>query len=69
MPAQKAAEAFRTIGEVSEWLGVKPHVLRFWEGKFPQVRPVQRAGGRRYYRQRDVALLGGLRVLLQRQVR
>lgn len=61
---QKAPDAFRTIGEVADWLGVNPHVLRFWESKFPQVRPVKRAGGRRYYRPADMALLGGIKELL-----
>ena len=61
---QKSPEAFRTIGEVASWLGVPPHVLRFWESKFAQVKPVKRAGGRRYYRRGDMALLGGIKVLL-----
>lgn len=61
---KKAADAFRTISEVSEWLGVSPHVLRFWESKFTQVKPVKRAGGRRYYRPSDMELLGGIRKLL-----
>ena len=60
----KSAEAFRTISEVAEWLGVQTHVLRFWESKFSQVRPVKRAGGRRYYRPADMLLLGGIRRLL-----
>lgn len=54
--AQKAPGAFRTIGELSEDLGVKQHILRYWESKFPQLRPLQRAGNRRYYRPADVAL-------------
>lgn len=62
--AKKAADAFRTISEVSDWLGVSPHVLRFWESKFTQVKPVKRAGGRRYYRPADMELLGGIRKLL-----
>lgn len=61
---EKSAEAFRTISEVAELLGTPAHVLRFWESRFPQVRPVKRAGGRRYYRPADVALLGGIRRLL-----
>ena len=61
----KAAEAFRNIGEVSEELGVKKHVLRFWETKFPQLKPMKRGGGRRYYRPADVELLSGIRCLLQ----
>ncbi|MEL6466102.1 MAG: MerR family transcriptional regulator [Pseudomonadota bacterium] len=60
----KSADAFRTISEVAEWLGVQTHVLRFWESKFSQVKPVKRAGGRRYYRPTDMLLLGGIRKLL-----
>ena len=60
----KAAEAFRTISEVAEALGTPAHVLRFWESKFSQIKPVKRAGGRRYYRPSDVALLAGIKVLL-----
>ncbi len=63
-PASKSAEAFRTISEVAEVLDTPAHVLRFWESRFPQVKPVKRAGGRRYYRPADVALLGGIRKLL-----
>lgn len=63
----KSPEAFRTISEVAELLGVPAHVLRFWETRFPQIRPVKRAGGRRYYRPSDVALLGGIRFLLHDQ--
>ena len=62
--ASKSPGAFRTIGEVAQWLGVPPHVLRFWESKFSQVRPVKKAGGRRYYRPDDMILLGGIKVLL-----
>ena len=61
----KAAEAFRNISEVSEELGVKKHVLRFWESKFPPLKPMKRGGGRRYYRPQDVELLRGIRCLLQ----
>ena len=61
----KATEAFRNIGEVSKDLAVKKHVLRFWEQKFPQVRPMKRGGGRRLYRPADVELLRGIRDLLQ----
>ena len=61
----KATEAFRNIGEVSKELAVKKHVLRFWEQKFPQVRPMKRGGGRRLYRPADVELLRGIRDLLQ----
>jgi DNA-binding transcriptional MerR regulator len=61
----KATEAFRNIGEVSAELGVRKHVLRFWEAKFPQLKPMKRGGGRRYYRPADVQLLRGIRHLLQ----
>ncbi len=61
----KSAEAFRTISEVALELDVPKHVLRFWESKFPQVRPMKRGGGRRYYRPQDVELLRGIRHLLQ----
>jgi DNA-binding transcriptional MerR regulator len=61
---EKSREAFRTISEVSELLDTPAHVLRFWESRFPQVRPVKRAGGRRYYRPTDVALLFGIKQLL-----
>ena len=60
----KARDAFRTISEVSEWLDTPTHVLRFWESKFPQIRPVKGAGGRRYYRPEDMDLLGGIKQLL-----
>ena len=60
----KSPEAFRTISEVAESLETPAHVLRFWESRFPQIRPVKRAGGRRYYRPADVALLSGIRHLL-----
>ncbi len=62
--ASKSAAAFRTISEVSEHLEVPQHVLRFWETKFAQVRPLKRGGGRRYYRPEDVALLRHIRDLL-----
>ena len=54
----KSPEAFRTISEVADVLDVPPHVLRFWETRFTQVKPVKRGGGRRYYRPEDVALVG-----------
>jgi len=60
----KSPEAFRTISEVAEALDVPPHVLRFWESRFTQVKPVKRGGGRRYYRPEDVRLLRGIRGLL-----
>ena len=62
--SSKAKEAFRTISEVADWLDVQTHVLRFWESKFTQVKPVKRAGGRRYYRPADMTLLGGIKKLL-----
>lgn len=60
----KSPDAFRTISEVAETLDTPAHVLRFWESRFPQIRPVKRAGGRRYYRPADVALLTGIKRLL-----
>ena len=60
----KSPDAFRTISEVADWLDTPAHVLRFWESKFSQVKPVKRAGGRRYYRPEDMALLGGIKKLL-----
>jgi DNA-binding transcriptional MerR regulator len=63
-PGAKSAEAFRTITEVAEALDTPAHVLRFWESKFSQIKPVKRAGGRRYYRPDDVALIAGIRKLL-----
>ncbi|EKE45554.1 transcriptional regulator, MerR family protein [Oceaniovalibus guishaninsula JLT2003] len=60
----KSPEAFRTISEVAEWLDVPTHVLRFWESRFTQIKPVKRAGGRRYYRPADMELLGGIKRLL-----
>lgn len=64
---EKSPEAFRTISEVAELLSTPAHVLRFWESRFTQIRPVKRAGGRRYYRPSDVALLAGIRSLLHDQ--
>jgi DNA-binding transcriptional MerR regulator len=60
----KSAEAFRTISEVAIELDVPQHVLRFWESRFAQIKPVKRAGGRRYYRPDDIDLLKGIRALL-----
>jgi DNA-binding transcriptional MerR regulator len=62
--SKKAPSAFRTISEVADELGVQQHVLRFWETKFSQVRPLKRGGGRRYYRPEDVALLQKIHHLL-----
>ena len=61
---EKSRDAFRTISEVTDLLDTPAHVLRFWESRFPQIRPVKRAGGRRYYRPSDVALLSGIKRLL-----
>lgn len=63
----KSAAAFRTISEVSDELNVPQHVLRFWETKFTQVRPMKRGGGRRYYRPEDIELLRGIRDLLYQE--
>jgi DNA-binding transcriptional MerR regulator len=63
----KAPEAFRTISEVAEELELPQHVLRFWETRFPQIKPMKRGGGRRYYRPEDVDLLRGIRLLLYGQ--
>lgn len=57
MPAAKSEGAFRTIGELSSELGLPQHILRYWETRFPQLRPLTRAGNRRYYRPDDVALV------------
>jgi DNA-binding transcriptional MerR regulator len=61
---EKSPDAFRTISEVAEELNVPQHVLRFWETKFSQIKPMKRAGGRRYYRPADVDLVRGIRALL-----
>lgn len=60
----KSADAYRTISEAGEEAGLPPHVLRFWESKFTQIKPVKRAGGRRLYRPQDISLLKGLKHLL-----
>ena len=62
--AIKSPEAFRTISEVSKDLSLPQHVLRFWETKFSQIKPIKRGGGRRYYRPEDVDLLKGIKNLL-----
>jgi len=67
MVAEKSADAFRTISEVADDLQVPQHVLRFWEGRFPQIKPLKRAGGRRYYRPEDIELLTQIRDLLYKQ--
>ena len=64
---EKSAEAFRTISEVADELDVPKHVLRFWESKFGQIKPMKRGGGRRYYRPDDVELLRGIRKLLHEE--
>ena len=61
---EKSPDAFRTISEAAEELDVPQHVLRFWETRFPQIKPMKRAGGRRYYRPADIDLLKGIRSLL-----
>jgi DNA-binding transcriptional MerR regulator len=62
--SSKSPEAFRTISEVSKDLSLPQHVLRFWETKFAQIKPIKRGGGRRYYRPEDVKLLKGIKSLL-----
>ncbi len=54
---EKSGDALKTIGEMSKQLGVQPHILRYWEEQFPQLNPLKRAGGRRYYRSEDALLL------------
>jgi DNA-binding transcriptional MerR regulator len=63
-PIRKSDQAFRTIGELAGELGVPQHILRYWETRFPQLRPLQRAGNRRYYRPDDVALARRIHRLL-----
>ena len=60
----KSAKAFRNISEVSDWLETPTHVLRFWESEFSQIKPTKRSGGRRYYRPKDMLLIGGIKQLL-----
>jgi DNA-binding transcriptional MerR regulator len=64
---RKSAQAFRTISEAADQLNVPQHVLRFWETKFPQLKPLKRGGGRRYYRPEDLALLKRISDLLYTQ--
>ncbi|MGB0907919.1 MAG: MerR family transcriptional regulator [Maricaulaceae bacterium] len=63
MPS-KTTRAFRTISEAGDELGLQPHVLRFWESKFPQIKPMKRGGGRRFYRPEDIEFLRGIKILL-----
>jgi DNA-binding transcriptional MerR regulator len=63
----KGPEAFRTISEAADELGVPQHVLRFWESKFSFIRPMKRAGGRRFYRPQDLEMLKGVRALLREE--
>jgi DNA-binding transcriptional MerR regulator len=65
--AEKSAGAFKTIGELSQELGVAQHILRYWETRFPQLKPMQRAGNRRYYRPADVELAGRINRLLNEE--
>lgn len=67
MVVNKSKSAFRTIAEVADELDVATHVLRFWESKFPQIKPMKRNGGRRYYRPDDVELVRKIRDLLYNQ--
>ena len=64
---EKSEDAFRTIGELSEELGIPQHILRYWETRFTQLRPLQRAGNRRYYRPADAALVRRIHSLLNEQ--
>lgn len=63
----KSTRAFRTISEAGDELGLQPHVLRFWESKFPQIQPMKRSGGRRFYRPEDIELIRGIKILLHRE--
>jgi DNA-binding transcriptional MerR regulator len=64
---EKSSDAFRSIGEMAKELGVKTHILRYWEEQFPMLRPLKRAGGRRHYRAEDVAMLHKIHNLLHKQ--
>ncbi|PHR56813.1 MAG: MerR family transcriptional regulator [Robiginitomaculum sp.] len=66
MPS-KSTRAFRTISEAGDELDLQPHVLRFWESKFPQIQPMKRSGGRRFYRPEDIEFLRGIKILLHRE--
>lgn len=63
----KSTRAFRTISEAGDELDLQPHVLRFWESKFPQIQPMKRSGGRRFYRPEDIEFLRGIKILLHRE--
>ncbi|MEJ2459355.1 MAG: MerR family transcriptional regulator [Novosphingobium sp.] len=63
----KAPDALRTIGEVAQALGIRQHVLRYWEEQFPALQPIKRSGGRRYYRPQDVALIAEIDRLVHRE--
>lgn len=63
----KAPDALRTIGEVTRGLGIRQHVLRYWEEQFPMLRPLKRSGGRRYYRPEDIALIAEIDRLVHRE--
>ena len=67
MAGEKSPDAFRTIGELSEELGIAQHILRYWETRFPQLKPLQRAGNRRYYRPADVDLVKRIHRLLDQE--
>ena len=67
MAGEKSPDAFRTIGELSEELGIAQHILRYWETRFPQLKPLQRAGNRRYYRPADVDLVKRIHRLLDHE--
>ena len=67
MAGEKSPDAFRTIGELSEELGIAQHILRYWETRFPQLKPLQRAGNRRYYRPADVELVKRIHRLLNQE--
>ena len=64
MVIEKSPQAFRTISEASDILCLPPHVLRFWESKFSQIKPLKRAGGRRFYRPNDILFIMGIKTLL-----
>lgn len=67
MAKAKSTRAFRTISEAAEELELQSHVLRFWESKFPQIQPMKRSGGRRFYRPEDIEFLRGIKILLHRE--